>query len=183
MNTRMHLAFVKPSGFTITGVSLWSWVLLLFAVIFALLSYQHYSSVKRRLVESQEKLQSVMALQPQTQADSDQKDEVFKLPKQEVSVIRKTVAQLVIPWEGLFETFETTQLNTIALLELSPSQQKERIVIRGEGRDLEAVFAYIRALEKAPALDKVYLQSHYVDKTNPDRPVVFTIHAHWKVTS
>ncbi len=184
MSKRMNLAFVKPAGFSVADVSLWSWGLLLAACIFALLSLQHYGSVKARLMNSEEKLQSVMVLQPQASTSAEKKAaEDFKLPKQEVSMVRKTVAQLVIPWEGLFKTFETTQLKSIALLELSPSQQKEMVVIRGEGRDLDAVFAYIRALEKAPVLDKVHLQSHYVDKADPDHPVVFTIHAQWKVTS
>lgn len=183
MNTRMNLAFVKPASFSLTSVSAWSWALLAIAALFALLTLQHYGSVKTRLLASQERLQSVMALQPQAKVNIEEEAEAFKLPKQEISMIRKTVEQLGIPWDGLFETFESTQLKNVALLELSPSQQKEMVVIRGEASDLDAVFAYIRALEKAPVLDRVHLQNHYVEKTNPDQPVAFTLHAQWKVGS
>lgn len=183
MNTRMNLAFVKPPSFLPTSISLWSWALLFVAALFALLTLQHYASVKTRLEASEERLQSVLALQPKSNVADEEEIEDFKLPKQEVRIIRKTVDQLAIPWEGLFETFESTQLKSVALLELSPSQQKEMVIIRGEASDLDAVFAYIRALEKAPVLNSVHLQNHYVEKTNPDQPVAFTLHAQWKVGS
>lgn len=181
MNTRMNLAFVKPKSFSLSRISAWSWLLLIIAGIFALLTWQHFSAVKSRLSDTQAKLHSVLATQPLKVTKPADQEERFMLPKQEISVIRKTIDQLAIPWDEMFQTFETTQLKTIALLELSPSHQKQVVVIRGEGRDLDAVFAYIRALQRATNLDKVHLQSHYVDKADAEQPVVFTIHARWKV--
>lgn len=181
MNTRMNLLFVKPSAYAIRGASAWSWLLLALAAVFTLLTIQHFNAVKTRLNQSEEKLNEVVALQPKKVLDDKRLSEMLMLPKHEVSLIRKTVEQLVIPWDALFASFESTQSRSIALLELSPSQQKEIVVIRGEGKNLEAVFAYIRALDQLPTLDKVHLQSHHVDKADADLPVVFTLHAHWKV--
>lgn len=184
MSQAMQLAFIKPKPFDPSQGSIWAWLFLALSVVFALLSWQHYFSVERQLHLSEQTLQQAMAVQPRLaqQQAAQAASQTLALPKQQIRMIRKTVDQLLIPWQDLFHTFESIQHKQIALLELSPSQQKQMIVIRGEARDLEDIFAYIRALEKADALNKVYLQSHHVDKTDAQKPVEFTLHADWKVS-
>jgi len=115
-----------------------------------------------------------------SQAASEATEKVFELPKREVGLIKLAVHQLSIPWQPLFQTIEQTKHKSIALLELSPSDQKDLLILRGEAKTLDAVFVYIRSLETSDSLDKVYLQSHSVDNADRSKPVLFTIYASWK---
>jgi hypothetical protein len=91
------------------------------------------------------------------------------------------VHQLTVPWSELFASAESAAMPDVALLSIESDTDKRRVKISGEAKHLEAVLEYLRFLAARPALADVYLQSHHVQKQDPQRPVRFTVNAQWRV--
>jgi hypothetical protein len=60
-------------------------------------------------------------------------------------------------WYPVFTAIEQASSDKIELLEFAPDKAARRIVLRGEARDLQALFAYVQALSEQPAFRQVYL--------------------------
>lgn len=60
-------------------------------------------------------------------------------------------------WYPVFVAIEQAGSDKIELLEFAPDKSAQRITLRGEARDLPALFAYVEALSAQPAFSKVYL--------------------------
>ncbi|MGB9992921.1 hypothetical protein [Pseudoduganella rhizocola] len=60
-------------------------------------------------------------------------------------------------WYPVFLAIEQASSDKIELLEFAPDKSARRITLRGEARDLPALFAYVEALSAQPAFSKVYL--------------------------
>jgi hypothetical protein len=86
-----------------------------------------------------------------------------------------------VPWSELFASAESAAMPDVALLSIESDTDKRRVKISGEAKHLEAVLEYLRFLAARPALADVYLQSHNVQKQDPQRPVRFTVNAQWRV--
>jgi hypothetical protein len=91
------------------------------------------------------------------------------------------VHQLTLPWGELFASAESAAMPDVALLSIESDTDKRRVKISGEAKNLEAVLQYLRFLAARPALADVYLQSHDLQKQDPQRPVRFVLSAEWRV--
>jgi hypothetical protein len=104
---------------------------------------------------------------------------------QKVSVEYKRAAeilqQLTLPWGELFASAESAAFPEVALLGIESDTDKRRVKISGEAKNLEAVLEYLRRIAARPALAEVYLQSHDLQKQDPQRPVRFVLSAEWRV--
>lgn len=99
----------------------------------------------------------------------------------EMGVANAVLAQLSLPWDRLFKDIGVSQQDRIALLSIVPDAPKRSIKITGEARDLTAVLAYIRLLQKTRSLSSVYLTTHHVELRAVEKPVRFTITASWVI--
>lgn len=87
------------------------------------------------------------------------------------------VRQLSVPWGALIGALEQSSTRDVALLQLQPDADQRRLRLTAEARDREAMFAYLRRLESAPALGDVHLVSHQVQNEDPQRPIQFAVQA------
>ncbi len=87
--------------------------------------------------------------------------------------------QLTLPWGELFASAEASGLPDVALLSIESDNNKRRVKIAGEAKNLDSVLGYLRFLKTRPALADVYLQSHELQKQDPQQPVRFVLSADW----
>lgn len=103
------------------------------------------------------------------------------LPRERLEAEKKSaeavVRQLTVPWAALIGALEKASLRDVALLQLQPDADQRRLRLTAEARDREAMFAYLRRLESAPALAEVVLVSHQVQSEDPKRPIRFSLQA------
>jgi Tfp pilus assembly protein PilN len=95
----------------------------------------------------------------------------------EAKAAEAVVRQLTVPWAGLVGALEQAATRDVALLQLQPDAEQRRLRLTAEARDREAMFAYLRRLEAAPALAEVHLVSHQVQNDDPRRPIQFSLQA------
>lgn len=93
--------------------------------------------------------------------------------QREVRQANQVLEQLAWPWEALFRGVEAAGSEQVALLAIEPNLEKRTLLIRGEARDLNALLAYLRRLERQPLFARLALQSHQVQVHDRDRPVRF----------
>jgi len=89
------------------------------------------------------------------------------------------VNELTRPWGELFASAESAITPDVALLSIESDVEKRRVKIAGEAKNLESVLEYLRALSSRPALAEVYLESHELQRQDPQRPVRFVLSAQW----
>jgi len=74
-------------------------------------------------------------------------------------------SELAFAWYPIFLALESASNEEIELLEFAPDKAARRVVLRGEARDLNALFAYVQAVSEQPAFRQVYL-AQQKNKTN-----------------
>lgn len=106
---------------------------------------------------------------------------VRALPRERLEARTKAaeavVRQLTVPWGALIGALEQSSTRDVALLQLQPDADQRQLRLTAEARDREAMFAYLRRLESAPALAEVHLVSHQVQNEDPQRPIQFAVQA------
>ncbi len=95
--------------------------------------------------------------------------------------MRRVVAQLNLPWNGLFASLESIVTSDVALLSLTPDARKRQLRISAEARNLGAMLAFHRRLEETGRVRDVALVTHEIGEQAPERPVRFNIVATWVV--
>jgi Tfp pilus assembly protein PilN len=95
----------------------------------------------------------------------------------EAKAAEAVVRQLTVPWGALVGALEQASSRDVALLQLQPDAEQRHLRLTAEARDREAMFAYLRRLEAAPALAEVHLVSHQVQNEDPQRPIQFSLQA------
>ena len=95
----------------------------------------------------------------------------------EAKAAESVVRQLTVPWAALVGALEQASMRDVALLQLQPVAEQRRLSLTAEARDREAMFAYLKRLEGAPALAEVHLVSHRVQEDDPRRPIQFSLQA------
>lgn len=98
----------------------------------------------------------------------------------EVKQANQVVRQLNLPWNELFNAVETSGGKNIALLSMEPDMQKGTVKISGEAKDIEALLDYVRKLSARTVFDSVLLQNHQIQQSDPQKPLHFSLLAHWK---
>lgn len=97
--------------------------------------------------------------------------------QREVRQANQVLEQLGWPWDALFQGVEAAGSEQVALLAIEPNLEKHTLLIRGEARDLPALLAYLRRLERQPLFRQLVLHSHQVQTQDRERPVRFAAQA------
>jgi len=98
----------------------------------------------------------------------------------EVKQANQVVYQLNLPWNALFKAVETSGGPNIALLSMEPDLQKGTVKISGEAKNLNALLNYVRQLSTREVFGSVFLQNHQIQHADPEKPLRFSLLAHWK---
>ena len=96
-----------------------------------------------------------------------------RAPRLDENSARQALRQLTVPWGPLFRALEHAAVPDVAVLQLEPEARHRVLKLTAEARHPVAMFRYLRALEKQPGLDRVYLVSHQVVLDHPQKPVRF----------
>jgi Tfp pilus assembly protein PilN len=175
MRPRLHLDFVRPHApRTWVGASLLAAGA--FAAVATLAEY-------RALAGETERLEARIAdTQRMARRDLPRLRQAALDPKafaDEVRNANAVLAQLTIPWDGLFREIEAAGDGTIVLLSIQPDAGTRAVRITGEARRFEDVLAYVGRLERRPGLANVFLASHELRQGGAQRPVTFALVAQW----
>jgi Tfp pilus assembly protein PilN len=123
--------------------------------------------------------EAVARLEAETGLLSPERRAVRALPRErleaEAKAAQSVVRQLSVPWAALIGALEQASSRDVALLQLQPDADQRQLRLTAEARDREAMFAYLRRLEHAPALVEVHLVSHQVQNEDPQRPIQFSL--------
>ena len=86
------------------------------------------------------------------------------------------------PWTHLLADLELVTRDAggrIALLAIEPDQDKQRVRVSGESKDLAEALDYLSRLQAAGTLKYPLLDSHEIVADDKERPVRFTLTADW----
>ena len=107
---------------------------------------------------------------------------VAALPDSTLREIRQAndvIEQIALPWERLFRAVESAAGEKVALLGITPDQKSGTVEVSGEAADLNAMFDYVKRLQRQPSLARVYLLNQKRNDQDAQRPVRFTVTASW----
>src|SRR5262249_3365974 len=113
---------------------------------------------------------------PQSQAPA-RDPEMFQRLERASDVIRR----ISLPWDGLFRGMERAASDRIALLAVEPDPVPPQVVVSGEARAYAEVLRYMSRLEAEAVLTQPGLLHHEVRAEGQQRPVAFSITAHWSM--
>lgn len=97
----------------------------------------------------------------------------------EIRRANEIVDQITVPWDRLFAAIEGATSNKVALMGVTPDPKVGTVEISAESTDLQAMFDYVKRLERQSSLKHVYLLNHQVSVRDPNRPVRFKVTAAW----
>jgi Tfp pilus assembly protein PilN len=104
------------------------------------------------------------------------------LPEATVREIRRAndvIEQISMPWDRLFRAVESAAGERVGLLGITPDQKSGTVEVGGEAADLNAMFDYVKRLQRQPSLTRVYLLNHKLNDQDPQHPIRFTVTASW----
>jgi len=104
------------------------------------------------------------------------------LPESTVREIRSAndvIEQISLPWDRLFRAVESAAGEKVGLLGITPDQKSGTVEVGGEAADLNAMFDYVKRLQRQPSLTRVYLLNHKLNDQDPQHPIRFTVTASW----
>jgi Tfp pilus assembly protein PilN len=87
---------------------------------------------------------------------------------------------LSVPWDELFLSIESTNVEGMGLLTLSPDPRSGNLHISGEGASLDDVLAYVARLTSQAAFRDVNLVSYETVQRDGQNAVQFSVVAKWK---
>jgi hypothetical protein len=99
----------------------------------------------------------------------------------EIKHATEIAMQLRLPWNTLFQSIESSPVPDVALLSIESDTDKHKVKISAEGKNADAMLAYLSFLEGLPTLRAVFLESHSVQQQDPQRPIRFVVAADWVV--
>lgn len=147
------------------------WLLLVLSLALGAALFARYHDARDALVR----------LETESGLLSPERQPVRALPRERLESEKKAaeavVRRLTVPWAGLVGALEKASSRDVALLQLQPDADQRRLRLTAEARNREAMFAYLRRLEAAPALAEVHLISHQVQQEDPQRPIQFSLQA------
>ena len=141
----------------------------------------HYQRLNRQIQAWEGKIDNISRLSshlaPASRVVTEQQ---VRAQLQEVKHANQVVRQLALPWNELFKAVESAGTQDVALLSLEPDLQKSTVKIGGEAKDFDALLKYVKELSKREVFGSVMLQNHQIQQGIPEKPVRFTLIAHWK---
>lgn len=97
-----------------------------------------------------------------------------------IAAANRAITQLNLPWEDLFEIFESRTLPTVALLALEPDSRKGLVKITAEAKGPEDMANFLELLVAEPRFAEVALAKHEINQKDANRPVRFVVEARWR---
>lgn len=91
------------------------------------------------------------------------------------------ILALSLPWKELFEAFEASRMNEVAVLAVEPDAQKGMVRITAEAKKLESMLDYSSSLQKIALFREVLIVSHQIQDQDPEQPIRFTLQAAWEI--
>ena len=104
------------------------------------------------------------------------------LPESTIREIRRAndvIEQIALPWDRLFRAVESAAGEKVGLLGITPDPKSGTVEVGGEAADLNAMFDYVKRLQRQPSLTRVYLLNHKLNDQDPQHPIRFTVTASW----
>ena len=98
---------------------------------------------------------------------------------QEIRNANRVIDQIALPWGRLFRALEAAATSRVALLGITPDQSDGTVELSGEAADLDAMFDYVKRLQRQPELNGVFLLNHQENAREAQRPLQFTVTASW----
>jgi len=174
---RIDVDFQSRTGDGWAGIAL-----LACGVIAAAASLQWYRHVDGEVATLEAKAGEMRRMVRRSSGEIVESSRDSKEIQQEIRAANRVIQQLAVPWGDLFKELEASTGKTVVLLGLQPDLANRQIRISGEGKDLDAVYAYTRRLHETDLLDRVYLTDHSVKGQDPQKPVAFSLVAQWMET-
>ncbi len=91
--------------------------------------------------------------------------------------------ELAVPWSELLSELEDAghdSNGTVALLSIEPDPGKRTVHIGAEVRSLRKALEFVERLQSSPLLRNPMLESHDLNKTDPEHPYRIKIIAEWR---
>lgn len=132
----------------------------------------HAFKESSRLTALQERIQDLHAAQAVKPAPRGRKAD-FELQKRwtELGLERD------FPWQRVFAAVERADRDTVELLEFKPEKRTQRIFLRGEARDVDALTGYLEGLADDESLSNVHLVQRQIIVRGAQTTVGFEIKA------
>jgi len=97
----------------------------------------------------------------------------------EMKEANQVLKMMGLRWDSIFGAVAAAHGNGVALLAMAPEPDKGIVRISAEAKNFSLMLDYVKRLEDQPALGEVYLQSHNLQKQDPQKPVRFVVVADW----
>jgi hypothetical protein len=90
------------------------------------------------------------------------------------------ITRLSVPWNALYRSLEDSVDDSVSLLSVLTSLEKDEVRLNGEAKDFDALGSYLRRLNDSGSFSDARLLGHQVRQSDAQKPVVFSIAAHWR---
>ncbi len=155
--------------------------LLLLAGALALLAAGlHYRSVAAGLRAHEARVNQMRDLVRRTLPSLDAAATASPEMRDQVRKANEVLAQINVPWGGLFTAIESAQEKDVALLAVQPDARARSVTIVGQAQEMKDVLAYMGRLEAGDRLREVVLIGHEIKVKEASQPTEFTLSARWQ---
>jgi len=103
--------------------------------------------------------------------------------EKELAFARATIHKIALPWNELFRSLGTGNVEGVDLLSVEPEIDSGTVRVTAAAKDLQAMLAYLARLETSGHLRGVGVTRHEIKAGEPGRPVLFTVVASWRYKS
>ncbi|MCW5620289.1 MAG: hypothetical protein KIS79_04190 [Burkholderiales bacterium] len=169
------LDFARPMAVTTRFAP----VLLLIGALVAAAAFMHYRAVAGALQARNAQVSGLRELTQRTLPALSDGASASPEMREQIRKANEVLAQINVPWSGLFASIEAAQDEDVALLAVQPDVRTRSVAISGQARDMTSVLAYMTRLEHDARLREVILANHAVKVQEAGQPVEFTLAARW----
>jgi len=177
VKSNLQLDFINQPAFSLSSWSVVGVIVLLLSLTMTFFTWQLYETTT--IEQNALSLKLSQVYRQFTREETPLPVVTSEISQEQIKQIQTTIGALTIPWDGLLQSIEKSDMQDIALLNLDPNSKKQLITISGEAKNLQVALDYIQKLEAQPMLDKVYLQKYNIDEANQFKPVKFTLSTQW----
>lgn len=142
-----------------------------------------YLDQSRNIEAQQAKLERVSHLNPNRRNANVPDKHESEQALQQVQMANEVMRRINLPWNALFNAFEASKTDDVAILAFEPDAHKGTLRITAEAKSLESQLDYLSALQKNPLFKDVLLRNHQIQDQDPQNPVQFMLIARWGMAS